>query len=68
MKKIIIGLALICYSCVEPSSTELTDRVVVDGNNFTISTVVYKQHEYLLFTGYYKGSLCHSESCKCKSE
>ena len=67
MKKTIIGLTLICCSCVKTSSTESTDRVEVDGNDFAIRTVVYKQHEYILFTGTYKGSLCHSESCGCKN-
>ena len=67
MSKIILGLTLICCSCVSRQTTESTDRVEVDGNDITIKTIVYKQHEYILFTGTYKGSLCHSESCKCKN-
>jgi hypothetical protein len=64
MKKIIIGLTLICCSCIKEQSK---DEIVVDGNDYVIRTIVYKKHEYLLFTGTYKGSLCHSESCKCKT-
>lgn len=66
MKKIILGLTLICCSCEYQPAKKSKDIVTIDGNDFIIRTIDYKHHEYILFTGVYKGSLCHSESCKCK--
>lgn len=44
------------------------DVVYITPDDGRIKTVVYKQHEYILYVGFNKGSLCHSESCKCKSK
>ena len=69
MKKVFIVLALLVMSCEQQKSkpwVKEKGNVLNRGDN-EISTIFYQGHDYILFTGFYKGSLCHSESCKCKT-
>lgn len=69
MRKLFIVLTLMLASCEWPDthSVQAEDTITVDGNDIAIRTITYKGHDYILFTGFYKGSLCHSESCHCKT-
>jgi hypothetical protein len=68
MKKLILslGVAAALVSCSAPD-LESTDRLKID-NVSDIKVVKFEEHEYLAYDVNHGGSLCHSESCPCKSE
>ena len=64
MRKLIIGIALMCCSCENIEVVEKTERL----GNGHIQVIEFKGHEYLSYDGDgYNGGFCHSEACKCKS-
>ena len=68
MKKLALVLALgvVLVSCKSPE-VESTDRLKID-NLSNIKVVKFEGHEYLAYDVNNGGSLCHSESCPCKSK
>ena len=34
-------------------------------NNATIQTIKYKEHQYIFYNAYQKGSICHDPDCPC---
>ena len=73
MKRILIPVAvavtvaLAMASCSKSPNihTSKRERVSIDE---TIKAVKFKGHEYLIYDGYQAGSMCHSESCPCKTK
>ena len=65
MKYIIAAAAaLVLSGCDEPPGAEKH----IDSLSYTVLTVEVKGHEYIIFDGYRKGNIIHSESCPCKKE
>lgn len=63
MKYIIsAAAALVLAGCDEPPGAERH----IDSLSYTVRTVEIKGHEYIIFEGYRKGNIIHSESCPCK--
>ena len=63
MKYIIaVAAALILAGCDEPPVSEKH----IDSISYTVRTVEINGHEYIIFDGYRKGNIIHSESCPCK--
>lgn len=54
--------ALILAVCDEPQGVEKH----ISTPSYVVRTVEVKGHEYIIFDGYYKGNIIHSESCPCK--
>ena len=69
MKKTIIGLALLIItpSCVRKPNVKSSEYYTISTEE-TVTKVFIEGHDYLVYDGYKSGSMCHSESCKCKSE
>ena len=73
MKRILIPVALAVTVALAMAScgkspdvkTSKYHRVSLDE---TIRVVTFKGHEYLIYDGYKAGSMCHSESCACKTK
>lgn len=70
MKNLFIMLVLILVSCGPAGNDPAVEetREIDLGDNNKIRTINHEGHEYILFTGIYAGSLCHSESCHCKTK
>jgi len=68
MKKLAValGVALALGSCNTSPDVEVSDRMRIDVNQL-IRIVKFEGHEYLTYEVRQGGSLCHSESCPCKS-
>ena len=62
MRYLIIVAALAVAGCDEPQGVERHIQTV----DYAVRTVEVKGHEYIIFSGYYKGNIIHSESCPCK--
>jgi hypothetical protein len=41
------------------------ETISLDDDHSKIHVVTYDGHEYIVFTGYNKGGICHSASCPC---
>jgi hypothetical protein len=69
MKKLALVLALgvVLTSCGHDSELGVSDRLQINGVS-GIRVVKFEGHEYLAYDMERGGSLCHSESCPCKSK
>ena len=73
MKRILIPVAVavtvaMCMSsCEVKTDIQPTNEQRVSAEE-CIKTIEFKGHEYLIYDGYKAGSMCHSESCPCKSK
>ncbi len=65
MKKLalILGVAAALTSC----SKEGHNTYYSNGTD-DVFVVNIQGHDYLIYRGYSKGGICHSESCKCKNK
>lgn len=83
MKKFIIPVAVALTVALAMSSCEVHDmahdrpstetistdrRYYVDDASHSITLITFKGHEYLIYDGIESGSMCHSETCPCKSK
>jgi hypothetical protein len=72
MKKFIIPVSIILTvglsmtSCNKPD-IKSSKTYTVNGAEESITPIIFKGHEYLIYDGYKSGSMCHSESCDCKT-
>ena len=68
MKKLALalGVALALGSCNTSPEVQVSNRLRIDVNQM-IRVVTFEGHEYLTYEVRQGGSLCHSESCPCKS-
>ena len=64
---IFAGVVLALVSCSVDSSVKRSESVTVSMDGSEITEITFKGHEYLAFDCDRGGSLCHSESCPCKS-
>ena len=68
---LVIASALCLSGCEEHTDSEPAQSNVKYIMR-TFSTVIYsiciEGHDYILFDGYRKGGIVHSESCPCKKE
>ena len=62
MRYLIVIAALFVTGCDEPPGSEKHIKT----SSYTVRTVEVKGHEYIIFDGYCKGNVIHSESCQCK--
>ena len=62
-----VVLVVILTSCGHDPAVDVSDRFQINGAS-GIRVVKFEGHEYLAFDGQRGGSLCHSESCPCKSK
>ena len=73
MKKFIIPVAIILTvglsmtSCKKATRIESSKTINVNGAEESITKITFEGHEYLIYDGYNSGSMCHSESCDCKT-
>jgi hypothetical protein len=69
MKKLAValGVALALGSCSVDASVKRSESVTVSRDGSSITEVTFKGHEYLAYDNDRGGSLCHSETCPCKS-
>lgn len=68
---LIIASALCLSGCEEHTDSSSTKPNVKYFNNSfhaSIYSMEIEGHEYIIFDGYYKGGIIHSESCPCKKE
>ena len=65
---LLFGAALALGSCSVDASVKRSESVTVAPDGSNITEVTFKGHEYLAFDCDHGGSLCHSESCPCKSK
>ena len=74
MKKTLFTYALIIASALCIAGCEKYEQVQLNGKyyNTTIGVRIYsieiEGHDYIVFDGYRKGGIVHSESCPCKKE
>ena len=70
MKKLALalGVALALGSCNTETDSQLnvSDSMRINGVAL-VRVVKFEEHEYLAYNVNKGGSLCHSESCPCKS-
>ena len=68
MKYIVIAITaiLILTSCGHDSEVGVSDRFQI-GASSGIRVIKFQGHEYLAYDNDRGGSLCHSETCPCKS-
>ena len=64
---IFAGVVLALVSCSVDPSVKRSESVTVAPDGSKITEVTFKGHEYLAFKNGTGGSLCHSETCPCKS-
>ena len=68
---LVIASALCLAGCEEHTASEQSQPNVKYLMR-TFSTVIYsiciEGHDYIVFNGYRKGGITHSESCPCKKE
>ncbi len=62
---VVVAVALALGSCSVDASVKRSDSVTVSPDG---SSITFKGHEYLAFDCDHGGSLCHSETCPCKSK
>lgn len=69
MKRLALALALaaLMTSCGSDPGVEASERLKI-GVGQGIRVVKFEGHEYLAYDNDRGGSLCHSESCPCKSK
>ena len=69
MKKLalVLGVAVVLTSCGHDPAVDVPDRLQINGVS-GIRVVKFEGHEYLAYDMERGGSLCHSESCPCKSK
>jgi len=69
MKKLALALALgvALASCGHDREVAVSDRFQI-GMSSGIRVIKFEGHEYLAYDNDRGGSLCHSESCPCKSK
>jgi hypothetical protein len=65
---VVVAVALALGSCSVDASVKRSDSVTVSPDGSSITEVTFKGHEYLAFDCDHGGSLCHSETCPCKSK
>ena len=77
MKHTLINYALIiasalclsgCEEHTDSASTQPNKKVFESSFNSCIYSLEIEGHEYIIFDGYRKGGIIHSESCQCKKE
>ena len=62
MRYLIIVAMLAVAGCEQPQGVETK----INTPGYIVRTVSIKGHEYIIFDGFYKGNIIHSESCPCK--
>ena len=65
MRYLIVAAALAVAGCDEPQGVE---EMHIQTMDYAVRTVEVKGHEYIIFSGGYKGNIIHSESCPCKGD
>ena len=74
MKQTLFNYALVIASALCIAGCEKYEKVQTNGKyrNTTIGVRMYsieiEGHDYIVFDGYRKGGITHSESCPCKKE
>ena len=74
MKKTLFNYSLVIASALCLSGCDEYEQVQSKGKyyNPTIGVCIYsieiEGHDYVVFNGYRKGGITHSESCPCKKE
>lgn len=74
MKQKLFNCALVITSALCLAGCEEYEKVQTNGKycNTTIGAHIYsiniEGHDYIVFDGYNKGGITHSESCPCKKE
>ena len=77
MKHTLINYALIiasalclsgCEENTDSASTQPNGKYFKNSFGACIYSVEIEGHEYIIFDGYRKGGIIHSESCQCKKE
>ena len=74
MKKTLFNYALVITSALLLAGCEEYEKVQANRKyyNTTIGVRIYsieiEGHDYIVFNGYRKGGITHSESCPCKKE
>ena len=77
MKHTLINYALIiasalclsgCEEHTDSASTQPNRKVFKNSFDACIYSLEIEGHEYIIFNGYRKGGIIHSESCPCKKE
>jgi hypothetical protein len=68
MSILLFGTALaLLTSCGSDPGVDASERIQINGSS-GIRVVMFKGHEYLAYDMDRGGSLCHSESCPCKTK
>jgi hypothetical protein len=62
-----VAVAVVLTSCGHDPAVDVSDRLQINGES-GIRVVKFEGHEYLAYDMQRGGSLCHSESCPCKSK
>ena len=62
MKYMIICAALVFAGCGEVA----LDKPNIATFTYEVRTVEVEGHKYIIYSGYRKGNIIHSESCPCK--
>jgi len=64
MKKLalMLGVAVILASCSKQGH-----NIYYSNGTDDVFVANIQGHDYLIYSGYSKGGICHSESCKCKN-
>ena len=77
MKHTLINYALIiasalclsgCEENTDSASTQPNEKYFKNSFGACIYSVEIEGHEYIIFDGYRKGDIIHSESCQCKKK
>ena len=77
MKHTLINYALIivsalclsgCEEHTDSASTQPNRKVFENSFEACIYSLEIEGHEYIIFNGYRKGGIIHSESCPCKEK
>lgn len=73
MKRILIPVAVAVTVAMCMSSCETKPDIQPTNEQRlsveeSIKTIEFDGHQYLIYDGYKAGSMCHSESCPCKSK
>ena len=74
MRQALFNCALVIASALCLAGCEEYEQVQPNGkySNPTIGVIIYsieiEGHDYIVFNGYRKGGITHSESCPCKKE
>ena len=69
MKYIIAAAAaLVLAGCYEYEQVQTKGKYYDKTTGVRIYSIEIEGHDYILFNGYRKGGITHSESCQCKKE